>query len=491
MDALRPDNFRVTIVSQNFPGDWDQTEQWYGTEYRHEKIPDDLLDEINAAAAAPASTRPKELHLPAVNEFVPNRLDVEKKEVKTPSLAPTLIRHDENVRTWFKKDDRFWVPKANIFVCLRTPLASPTPRMAVLTQLYGALVRDGLEEYAYDAELAGLDYSLSEHSSGLDISVAGYNDKMSVLLEKVLLSMRDLDVREDRFEIIKERVMRGYKNWDYSEPFRQIQTYLLWLVRDGGWITDELLAELHSVTAEDVRAFFPQLLGQMHIEILAHGNLYKEDALRVTTLVESTLRTNALPANQWPTIRQIVPPTGSNHVYRRALRNENNVNHCLEYSLLTGFNVDRAHRARVLLFEKMTEEPCFDTLRTKEQLGYVVMSSAIVFRTMIGWRILIQSERDCGHLEKRCDAFVAGFGDTLAAMSEDDFDAIKIGLINKRLEKLKNLGQESGRFWSHITGEVFDFELGELVFFFSFFFHICFFLGCLSTDNCRLFFLSV
>jgi insulysin len=34
-------------------------------------------------------------------------------------------------------------------------------------------------------------------------------------------------------------------------------------------------------------------------------------------------------------------------------------------------------------------------------------------------------------------------------------------LINKRLEKMKNLNQESGRFWHHVTSEAFDFELGK------------------------------
>jgi insulysin len=63
----------------------------------------------------------------------------------------------------------------------------------------------------------------------------------------------------------------------------------------------ELLDELQNVTAEDVRQFYPQMLQQMHIEILVHGNLYKEDALNITNLVESTMKPKRLPASQWPT----------------------------------------------------------------------------------------------------------------------------------------------------------------------------------------------
>ncbi|GFF53029.1 hypothetical protein IFM58399_09476 [Aspergillus lentulus] len=43
-------------------------------------------------------------------------------------------------------------------------------------------------------------------------------------------------------------------------------------------------------------------------------------------------------------------------------------------------------------------------------------------------------------------------------MTDETFKEHEIGLVNKRLEKLKNLGQETSRFWTHNTSEVFDFE---------------------------------
>jgi len=101
--CLAPDNLRMTIVSQNFPGGWNSKEKYYGTEYKYEKIPADFVTEIIEAADVTAKTRLRELHLPHVNQFIPKSLEVEKKEVKEPSIAPKLIRSDELVRTWFKK----------------------------------------------------------------------------------------------------------------------------------------------------------------------------------------------------------------------------------------------------------------------------------------------------------------------------------------------------------------------------------------------------
>jgi insulysin len=209
--ALNPENFRLTVVSQQFPGDWDKTEKWYGTQYKYEKIPQVFLQRIRSAAKATTNERPKELHLPHKNEFLPSRLDVERKEISEPMKFPKLIRNDDHVRTWYKKDDRFWVPKANLHITLRSPLVGMTPHTGAMAQIYHGLVQDALNEYAYDAEISGLDYSVSSHSIGLDLSLSGYNDKMTVLLEKVLVCMRDLEVRSDRFTIIKERLLRSYK----------------------------------------------------------------------------------------------------------------------------------------------------------------------------------------------------------------------------------------------------------------------------------------
>ena len=429
--ALRPDSFKILLLSQDYPGDWNLREKWYGTEYRVDKIPKDFLEEVTKAAHSSVKERPAELYLPGPNEFIPKKFEVERKEVKEPASTPKLVRNDKNVRTWWKKDDQFWVPKANVDVCLRSPLTNATPLTAVMSQIYKDLVDDSLTEYTYDAELAGLQYSVSNHPQGFDVVVSGYNDKMSVLLEKVLVSMRDLKIRDERFDIIKERMIRSFKNFDYQDPYRQIATYSRWLNSERGWAVFELLEELYSITADDVRNFFPQILRQMHIEVLVHGNLYKEDALNMTNLVESTMKPKSLPASQWPTRRNVELPAGSDFRYERTLKNADNVNNCIDYILFVGNNMDRRLRAQLLLFAQMTDEPVFDTLRSKEQLGYIVGSHAMIYSTIASFRVLIQSEKECPFLEKRIENFLTGFEETLKDMPAEEFEAHKVGIINQ------------------------------------------------------------
>ena len=457
---IRPDNMRMVIVSRNFPGDWDQKEKWYGTEYRYEKIPAELMAELKAAIDMPKGERLPELHLPHKNNFIPNKLEVEKKEVPKPALAPRVLRNDQDARTWWKKDDTFWVPKANVVVSLRNPIIYASAENCVKARLCTELVRDALEEYSYDAELAGLDYTVSLDSRGLFLDISGYNDKLPVLLEQVAATMRDLCIKDDRFDIVKERLTRGYQNWQLQSSYQQVGDYMSWLNAERDYLVEDMAAELQNVTVDAVRLFQKQMLSQMFIEVFVHGNMHRSDALKVTDMVESMLKPRTLPRSQWPIIRSLILPPGSNYVYKKTLKDPANVNHCIETWFYVGDRGDRQKRAKTLLVDQMIHEPAFDQLRTKEQLGYIVFSSMRNFSTTCGLRFLVQSEKTPEYLDSRIEAFLVQFGQTLEKMSEGDFEGHKRSLIIKRLEKMRNLDQESSRHWSQIASEYYDFEQG-------------------------------
>jgi len=107
---------------------------------------------------------------------------------------------------------------------MRTPVAIESPIASVLTKyvdnmvlnlglpaeyryrLYTALVTDALNEYSYDADLAGLTYSFDASSLGFFVTITGYNDKLHVLLRDVLVKVKDLEVRADRLDVMVEKV---------------------------------------------------------------------------------------------------------------------------------------------------------------------------------------------------------------------------------------------------------------------------------------------
>ncbi|KAL5612804.1 hypothetical protein BROUX41_004112 [Berkeleyomyces rouxiae] len=459
--SITPDNFRMSVISKTYPGDWDKREKWYKTEYKQVDMTDDFVSDLWKAIQSDASNRPKELHLPGKNRFIPTNLDVRMKEVKEPAVAPTLVRNDSKARTWWKKDDTFGVPKGSIIVRVRQPLTFATCQTAIQARLYGELVKDALEEHSYDAELAGLSYNVEFGSHGYNIEISGYNDKLSVLLEEVLLKIRHIKITDERFNIIKERIERNLRNWKLQPAYNQISFVTHSLMEEKEYPVENLLDHLATAAADDVRYFHKLLMSQAHFEILVHGNFGKEDALKMTALVESTLSARELPASEWPVSRHLILPPGSNYAFAKTLEDPENVNNCIEYWLYIGSCDDMKLRATLLVFEQIMNEPAFDQLRTKEQLGYIVFASVRISDNMMAFRILIQSEKYPQYLHSRIGAFLDTQKEQIESMSSADFETHKRSVIVRRLKKYDNLHSETSRFHSQITSGYYRFDIGQ------------------------------
>lgn len=64
------------------------------------------------------------------------------------------------------------------------------------------------------------------------------------------------------------------------------------------------------------------------------------------------------------------------------------------------------NNALLELFCHFVDEPCFDQLRTKEQLGYIVNASFRRSRGVQGFRVIVQSARDLDYVNQRIELFI-------------------------------------------------------------------------------------
>lgn len=449
LSYLRTDNFRLLVVTQRPLCVWDTIEEWYGTEYKEEKIPENFLKELAVALTSSSSSKAQELHMPHKNVFIPHNLSVQKIEVERPATSPELIRCDDDTRIWYKKDDRFWVPKAYVNVTLRTP-SYWTPKSYIIATLYCHLVKDALKEELYDACLAESSYNVSVHQLGLVFSISGYNETLPVLLEKVILKMRNLLVDHERFKITKEHLTRQYRNLEYEQPYNQITRLLCCLIEENIWTNDRYAAEIECIEAEDIQAFFPQLFRKNHIELLAHGNLQREEVLAMTATVVKNLHSHPLPESLWHTRKNLTLQPGSNYIYKRRLADSSKVNNCIQYYLHIGSINDDILRAKLLLLQQIAKEPAFTQLRTEKQLGYAVRSDVHYSAATIGYFLLIQSTQPAWNLEEHIDSFLKSIEQTLKAMSLKDFQTQKDSVVKRLMAKFVNLDEETMSFWKHI-----------------------------------------
>ncbi|TBU47821.1 LuxS/MPP-like metallohydrolase [Dichomitus squalens] len=450
---LQAKEHREEIVGKDVQ--W-EAEKWYGTQFAVRKFDEVLLEKLREASSN------TELALPSANRFIPTDLSVTKVEVAEPAKFPTLVKRTDISQLWHKKDDQFWVPKAQVRIVIKSPVAYTTSRHALLTGLFVDLIEDALAEVTYDAGIAGLSYAVSSHSEGIDVTVAGYHDKLDVLLRMVLDQLRQLAVQADRLQVMKEKVKRDYDNFYVGQPSNLSYSFATWYLLPRRWTPAEKLTELSSITEGDIERHRDALFSKTFIEVLVNGNFSKERSLELLAIVEGCLQSQPLLPSEIPHPRSLLLPPGSNIITRKRLANPKEVNSALSYFCQFGEVSDIKIRSVAALLHQMIREPCFTQLRTQEQLGYVVIvTNWSIANSTVGVGIRMQSTRSPWHCEARVEAFLEAFAERLSGMTAEEFAMHKDGLVVKKLERVKNLGEETSRFWETICAGHYDFLRNE------------------------------
>lgn len=113
------------------------------------------------------------------------------------------------------------------------------------------------------------------------------------------------------------------------------------------------------------------------------------------------------------------------------------------------------------LLMMFVEEPLFDILRTKEQLGYDVSASVRNNNGILGYSITVNSQENkhsADHVEERIEAFRTEMMNILQNTSDEDFQQVLSSLIKIKLVADNELKDEVSRNWGEITCEEYIFD---------------------------------
>ncbi|GAA5969986.1 hypothetical protein JCM11641_000219 [Rhodosporidiobolus odoratus] len=454
LECIKVENCRVFVGSKDpLPGRafWKGTEKYYGTEYDQYALD---VERLKVPLSPPA-----DLALPDKNIFIPSSLELVTEEpAREPFMRPTLARKSTKSQLWMKEDDIWCIPRGTAYFVLQSPLADQTPRHAVLTQLFTLIVEEALAKQLYDASLAGLDYSFGTESDGVMLCVSGYTEKVPLLAEVVMQKVKGLEVEPKAFELVHDRLVRAYRNAKLNNPYQVADSHLRHFTRQTYWTWDERLDSLQGLRPTDVQSHASSMLSELRIKSLVHGNFRQSDAVEMLEAVERTLQAHEADPAQNDYHRALILPSGTTTVYRPPVSSPENVNSAASIYYDVGSSTDDKLMAELALFAQIAKVPIFSTLRTVEQLGYIVASSTWVINAHGGFRVVLQSERNSEYLDERVDTLWSGFGEYLDKITEEEFAKERESLALKKLEKAKSLGQETGRYWQEI-------ETGELDFF--------------------------
>lgn len=434
LDAIRPQNTIAMLVAKGVPTD--RTEKYYGTRYSYAEVTGPAYEAL--VHPSPVAG----IHVPKANPFVPTRTNV--LEVTGEAEEPTRLIDEPGVSLYYLPDTDFRRPMVAQVYRFRLPRDLASVETAVLLRFYEACVNEALNEVAYTAGEAGLKFNLSASLEGVMISIEGYDESAPRLLEVVAKNLIDFELSQERFDALKDRIVRDLSNFPRADAWQILAETRRAVVREFHYRPDEQLEPARDVTLAGVREFARRLYARGRIEALIHGNVTAEQAVQSTRLLAQALDSEPVKPENVLRRRLLTMPAGSAIVTSEKLL-VNNSSYRQEYTL--GASTPEM-RAATMMLANLIEEPFYSELRTRQQLGYIVFGGAgEEEKTSFAYFIIQSGDHPADEVRKRAEAFIAEIPGLLPSLTQEDWDTL-VGGVRAELErKDKSIAERAARYF--------------------------------------------
>ena len=468
LDYFTPENMILYVISKTFEGKTNHKEKWYQTEYNIEDLEPDLCEKWSNAIVDTNDSNnvANGLHLPEQNDMIAS--DFTLLQVPDfPKDEPKLLLHTDRCRLFYKPDNVFDMPKVNIMAMLRTKVASTMSVMeSVLALLWVQIINEHSSDFTYLASMASLHSSIINVQRGIEITVSGYNHKVHILLQRIVQTMTQVPNKLDPqlFDRVKDKISKEYQNFTYAQPYQHAFYAADLCLETSKWSIEDKRMVLESITMEDVVHFSKRLLSSFYLEILVHGNVSIQGAKDISSILVDGLNPSPPPMSLIPALRIVELQNGETCVHRMKEPNEGNTNSCIEFLLQIG-PLNLKDVSILALVHQLLKEPAFNELRTNEQLGYIVHTTIKTNGDDVkGLLFLIQSDSfDPIYMDERIEAFLVRLRSKIMEMTEEEFQSNIQSLRQIFMEKNKNMGEESNKYWNAICNNHYLFKRIQLI----------------------------
>ncbi|CAK7342584.1 unnamed protein product [Dovyalis caffra] len=254
-------------------------------------------------------------------------------------------------------------------------------------------------------------------------------------------------------------VIKEYENLKFQQPYQQALYYCSLLLQDQTWPWMEQLEILPHLEAADLAKFLPLMLSRAFLECYIAGNVERSKAESILVHIEDVLNKGPGPIcqplfpSQHLTNRVVKLERGMNYLYPIKGLNPSDENSALVHYIQVHRD-DFMLNVKLQLFALIAKQQAFHQLRSVEQLGYI---TALLQR----YPALLSLNFDPGRIDLRVEAFLKTFETKLYEMTSDEFKSNVNALIDMKLEKHKNLREESAFYWREISDGTLKFDRRE------------------------------
>jgi insulysin len=430
LDSLRPENMIAMLELKGVPTD--QQEAHFGIQYSYQPFASDLL----ASLAEPGTI--EGLTLPAPNPFIPTEVDL-------LAQRPVRLVEEPGLTLYYAQDTTFERPRVSYQVRIRQPRKLGDLEAVVKRDFYVAVVNEMLNEQLYTAAVAGLEATIADSPEGMRISVFGYNQSADGFLDTLLAQMTAPDLPAERFEALKERKLREWRNAVFADAYRQAFELERKYLYEHHYMPAEKLAVAEAMDLESVRRFARTLFRQGNVEMIAYGNVSQQDATASARRVVKALVLDPVPAREVYDTRMLALGAGEPLLAANQLTVNNSA---FIQGVLIG-PATPANRAAAMMLRNFVAEPYYSEMRTRQQLGYIVASFMTETEQKLYARFLVQSaDYTADELKRRSEAFVASLPQLFDALPDEQLEVIRSAVRAELEEKDKSIAERAGRYFN-------------------------------------------
>lgn len=428
LNHLRPENMLVSISAQDM--ETDREEEIFGIQYSYMELTDDLYDRL---------ARPERVEgqsLPHPNPFVPETVELIPER-------PVLLIDEPGLTLYYGQDQEFQRPKTAMRFKVRLPDTAYAVEDAVLVDFYEAVVREKVNEIGYDALMAELGYVINASLDGVSVSLFGYTESAQKLLPYLVDALQNFEIGADRFDAIKERMVRGWQNARFDNAYAYVRYFTSQATYKDYFLPGQKAEAAESIQLEDVYAFGARLFESGKIEALVYGSISPVKAVGMARQLQDSL--GIAPAEAVYDNEVLALQPGEKLVYKDVLPTNNSV---FRKDYIAGMATPE-NRVAAAVLNNLIQAPYYSEMRTRQQLGYVVWSFTFNLEDTIRLGFVIQSgDYDPLELVGRSDALVSSFPELLRGMPEEAFLKAKQAVRSEIEKKDKTILEKANRFYA-------------------------------------------
>jgi len=461
-----PTRMTMAVATKNFnTSTANEYEQYYGIHYRRAPMPKAWVQRWSQVPG-------EGLHAPPPLRFVPKALAVldkdasnvpEKLEVNATTAKINTGLH--NMELWWKGISHFAIPKAQMRVSLRLPKGTGADAtQEALRRLHVELAGQVLEEPSEDMRNCGLDYQIQQSGEGYAFTHQGYSEHLDDLALATLKGFLHPQFNTQEFEHALQSTIDELADATAQMPYEHAQEAVSAITTDNVFSRTEVLIELRKINEAQLRNYIANVnKGAFHVKLLVVGNVDKTNAKSMALRIAQEITGNGQKLLEVAAARRSRVVQATKPVEIR-MRNPipDDANHATLNVYQYGVP-DVSERVRLLLIGKMIENPVYDTLRTKKQLGYVVTGFMAQQVSVLELRVIVQGEKELPDLvDNDIEGVIKAFGTQLQHMPHSEFLRWKASLRSALNHPDQNMGQEADKYWAQIAADGHCFNRKEM-----------------------------